>query len=189
MDSACRACGAASSSGLAPDVGATVPVPKVRRIVRSAPPSSKWVVTGWSQGGGAALFTASMATGYAPELDYRGAVASGPASNVVEALALVGPQTPIAMGVAYTTYIINGLKAARPDLDTDSYLTPLGRQLVTEAQTLCGSAMDRRVQGITLDSHSASAPIPGLLLDRLCALPAIWCPALAVLRIAGCVCG
>ncbi|MEV6072003.1 hypothetical protein AB0L82_36145 [Nocardia sp. NPDC052001] len=42
--------------------------------------------------GGMAVWTASWATGYAPELDHRGAVAT--ASKIVAFLQLVGPSRP-----------------------------------------------------------------------------------------------
>ncbi|WP_327120966.1 alpha/beta fold hydrolase [Nocardia sp. NBC_01730] len=116
--------------------------------------SSKWVAIGQSQGGGAAVFTASLATKYAPELDYRGAVATGPASNVVETVALVGPGTPAIKSLhltVYLTYVMNGLKAARPDFDRDSYLTPLGKQLTTAAETQCFASMAARAEGISVD--------------------------------------
>ncbi|MGV9665918.1 lipase family protein [Nocardia niigatensis] len=114
----------------------------------------KWVAIGQSQGGGAAVFTASLATRYAPELDYRGAVATGPASNIVDAATLVGPATPPIGSshiTAYATYVLNGLKAARPDFDLDSYLTPLGEQLVTAAQTLCFTPLAERATGVSLN--------------------------------------
>ncbi|MEV6319963.1 lipase family protein [Nocardia sp. NPDC051787] len=113
--------------------------------------SSKWVAIGQSQGGGAALFTASLATKYAPELDYRGAVATGPAATVVDAAALLGPGAPALENphlTAYIAYVMNGLKAARPDFDMDSYLSPLGKQLATAAETLCFQPLAERAQGV-----------------------------------------
>ncbi|MFE3194235.1 lipase family protein [Nocardia sp. NPDC059240] len=116
--------------------------------------AQKWVAIGQSQGGGATVFTASLATSYAPELDYRGAVATGPASNIVDAATLIGPNTPPIGSshiTAYATYVLNGLKAARPDFDLDSYLTPLGKQLVTDGQTLCFADMADRATGVSLN--------------------------------------
>ncbi|MEU7769175.1 lipase family protein [Nocardia sp. NPDC049190] len=115
--------------------------------------ASKWVAIGQSQGGGATVFTASLATAYAPELDYRGAVATGPASNVVEAASLIGPGIPpieSAHLTAYITYVMVGLKAARPDFGIDSHLTPLGRQLATAAETLCFQQLADRAKGISV---------------------------------------
>ncbi|MFE2958531.1 lipase family protein [Nocardia tengchongensis] len=114
--------------------------------------ASKWVAIGQSQGGGAAVFTASLATRYAPELDYRGAVATGPASNIVDAATLVGPGTTFGSShiTAYSAYVLNGVKAARPDFDLDSYLTPQGKQLVEDAKTLCFGPLADRAEGLTL---------------------------------------
>ncbi|MEU2041954.1 lipase family protein [Nocardia niwae] len=114
--------------------------------------SSRWVAIGQSQGGGAAVFTASLATRYAPELDYRGAVATGPASNIVEAASFLGPGVPPignAHLTAYIAYVMNGLKAARPDFDLDSYLSPAGRQLATAAESLCFQPLADRAEGIS----------------------------------------
>ncbi|HEY1178418.1 MAG TPA: lipase family protein, partial [Phytomonospora sp.] len=41
--------------------------------------SRDWLAVGFSQGGHAALFCAHIATGYAPELDFKGTVALAPA--------------------------------------------------------------------------------------------------------------
>ncbi|MFD6357770.1 lipase family protein [Nocardia tengchongensis] len=114
--------------------------------------ASKWVAIGQSQGGGAAVFTASLATRYAPELDYRGAVATGPASNIVDAATLVGPGTTFGSShiTAYSAYVLNGVKAARPDFDLDSYLTPQGKQLVEDAKTLCFGPLADRAEGLSL---------------------------------------
>ena len=49
------------------------------RAARAVTPSlsNRWVAIGQSQGGHAALVAASMATTYAPDLDFRGTVATG----------------------------------------------------------------------------------------------------------------
>ena len=116
------------------------------RAGRALNPSlaTKWVAIGQSQGGGATVWTASLATAYAPELDYRGAVATAPASNIVDFLQLAGPDTPdfgLPNLTAYMTYVLRGLKAARPEWDMDSYLTPLGKQVVAAAGTTCYTDM------------------------------------------------
>ncbi|MDT3399531.1 lipase family protein [Streptomyces sp. B1866] len=116
--------------------------------------SRKWVAIGQSQGGQAALVTASLATRYGPELDYRGAVATGPASNIVSvATLLVGPLTPDVVGpatVAYFAYIFRGLQAARPDFDMADYLSPLGAEVVADAERLCYADLERRVEDVEL---------------------------------------
>ncbi|WP_018654346.1 lipase family protein [Actinomadura flavalba] len=123
------------------------------RAARATTPAlaRRWAAIGQSQGGGAALFTAAKATRYAPELDYRGAVTTGPASNVTEFTALIGPYVPdigLANLTAYLSYVLRGVKAARPGFDLDSYLTPLGRQVMADAERLCYADMAARVKGI-----------------------------------------
>ncbi|WP_274387067.1 alpha/beta hydrolase family protein, partial [Rhodococcus sp. YH1] len=56
----------------------------VVRAARAAEPSlsNRWIVIGQSQGGHAALHTARLATSRAPELDFRGMIATGAPSNL-----------------------------------------------------------------------------------------------------------
>ncbi|OYD67956.1 lipase family protein [Rhodococcus sp. OK302] len=99
--------------------------------------SSKWVAMGQSQGGQATMFTASLATEYAPELDYRGAVATGVPSNIENLVPLGGPAFPALPLKGTTVYIANvldGLRASRPDIDVDSYLTPLGKTILDDVE-------------------------------------------------------
>ncbi|MFD4181753.1 lipase family protein [Rhodococcus sp. NPDC058514] len=113
------------------------------RAARTTTPelSRTWVATGQSQGGHATLFAANIATRYAPELDYRGAVTTGAPSNIELLLPLGGPAFPKLPLKGTTVYIANalvGLRAARPDVDIDSYLSPLGRSVLADIETsLC----------------------------------------------------
>ncbi|MEU7141688.1 lipase family protein [Nocardia sp. NPDC046473] len=114
--------------------------------------SAKWVAIGASEGGGAAVFTSALATSYAPDLDFRGAVATGPASQIAEMpMLLTQPAAPDLHNwhlTAYGAYIVGGLKAARPALDLDSYLSPVGKDLVEAAKTLCFDALVDRAHGV-----------------------------------------
>ncbi|AOW93350.1 lipase [Rhodococcus sp. WMMA185] len=95
--------------------------------------SPTWMAVGLSQGGQAAVFAAHAATTYAPELDYRGAVANGVPSNIEVVSAWAGPSFPpqgLEGLTLFMSYVIAGLRDAYPELDVDSYLTPLGKQLV-----------------------------------------------------------
>ncbi|WP_433612084.1 alpha/beta hydrolase [Prescottella agglutinans] len=101
--------------------------------------SPKWAVVGLSEGGQASVFTAHVATEYAPELDYRGAVATGVPSNIETLAPLAGPTFP-PQGLAgltnFMTFVIAGLRDVHPELDVNSYLTPIGRTLVDAAPEL-----------------------------------------------------
>ncbi|MFI6040832.1 alpha/beta fold hydrolase [Nocardia sp. NPDC051321] len=101
--------------------------------------STSYVASGHSQGGHAALFAASMARDYAPELNLRGVLALAPASNVELLLGLMGPHTPVIPLV--NAIMVNGVLAiaglahARPDLPITDFLTDQGRAAVLLAET------------------------------------------------------
>lgn len=111
------------------------------RAARALAPelSASYVTSGHSQGGHAALFAASMANDYAPELNLRGVLAFAPASNVELLLGLMGPNTPVIPLV--NAIMVNGVLAiaglahARPDLPIADYLTEKGRAAVRLAET------------------------------------------------------
>ncbi|WP_425383319.1 putative inactive lipase [Rhodococcus ruber] len=125
------------------------------RAARAVEPSlsPRWVVVGQSQGGHAALHTAHRATARAPELDFRGAVATGAPSNL-ELLFPFGvpgfPDLDLDGLVSFSAYIMAGLRTARPDADVNSYLTPVGRELVDAAERLCYSELEDRAAGVAV---------------------------------------
>jgi hypothetical protein len=125
------------------------------RAARAVEPSlsSKWVAFGQSQGGQAALVAASLATDYAPDLDFRGAVATGAPSNL-ENLAFLGgpgfPEIPVKGLTAYIAYILASIRAVHPELGIDSYLTPLGRSVLDELETLCIFAAADRLESVSI---------------------------------------
>lgn len=122
-----------------------------RRVDRSL--ARKWVAIGQSQGGHATLFTASLATRYAPELDFRGAVTTGAPSNLAQVFPLAGPYIPdLPLGglSAYTAYMLTGLTAARPGFDVNRYLTPVGKDVLRDARTLCYADLKKRMTGISI---------------------------------------
>lgn len=101
--------------------------------------SARWAAAGLSEGGHAAVFVASLASSYAPELDFRGAVANGVPSNIESLAPLAGPWFPPAVlhGLTdFMTFVIAGLRASHPELNIDSYLTPLGLELVEAAPSM-----------------------------------------------------
>ncbi|MGB6038750.1 MAG: lipase family protein [Gordonia sp. (in: high G+C Gram-positive bacteria)] len=130
------------SPGIAPYLNCRVVARTVIDSVRAAHKLSnaladRWVVVGLSQGGQAAMCTANLVDNYAPELDYRGAVAQGVPSNIETLAPLGGPWFPpagIFAGLTnFMTFAIAGLRDSRRDLDVNAYLTPLGRRLVDAA--------------------------------------------------------
>lgn len=130
-------------------------------IVRAArqldhPFGCHWVVAGFSQGGHAALFTAQMATGYAPDLDYRACVSLAPPSHMRKlwtSMAAfdhheISPLLP---------YILEGLAATHPHLHPDELLTGKGRDLVHAAHSENLLGMFRDCMDISADEVEAKA--------------------------------
>ncbi|MFD4468948.1 lipase family protein [Rhodococcus sp. NPDC058505] len=112
------------------------------RAARAVEPSlsDRWVTLGQSQGGQAAMVTATLATAYAPELDHRGTVALGVPSNIENLAPLGGPwfpPLPLTGTTVFIAYVIAGLRASHPDLDVDAYLSERGKRVVAQAEQLC----------------------------------------------------
>ncbi|WP_378736996.1 alpha/beta fold hydrolase [Nocardia brasiliensis] len=124
------------------------------RAARSARPelSRTWAVLGPSQGGQAALGTGHLQASYAPELDFRGTVAIDPESDVEKVLPIAGPSIPAlpdtAETLGFVSMIFAGLRAARPDIDFDQYLSPVGRTLLDEIGHMCKPEIEARVAGL-----------------------------------------
>lgn len=139
------------------------------RAARAVEPrlSPRWVVLGQSQGGQAAMVTASLATRYAPELDYRGGVATGAPSNLENLAPLLRPgfpQLPLTGTTVFISYILAGLRVTRPDLDIDSYLTDVGRAAVGAAESECYEEMAPQLQNVSVgDLVVRPADDPALL--------------------------
>ncbi|MFF0814775.1 lipase family protein [Rhodococcus sp. NPDC003318] len=146
------------------------------RAARSLHPeaSDVWAVAGQSQGGHAALATAVRAETLSPELDFRGTFASGAPTNLDRLAALAGPDFPdlhLDGLTLYMVYVAAGLRQSRPDVDVDSYLTPLGRELVDAADTTPLDVFRPSVASVPLGSlftrPLAGTPIPQALTDYL----------------------
>jgi pimeloyl-ACP methyl ester carboxylesterase len=115
----------------------------------------RWVVAGFSQGGGAALITASLAPRYARELNLAGAVALSPASNWRQLWAETQPygDTPVSV---VSAYVLASLRATRPGFRLPAYATAVGQNLADQADSLCLVPMFGAVSGITtadVESH------------------------------------
>ncbi|SUE13461.1 lipase [Rhodococcus gordoniae] len=141
-----------------------------------APLSERWLVMGQSQGGHAALHTATIATFRAPELDFRGTVATGAPANLERAFTIGVPGFPdpgLGGLVSFSGYIFAGLRDAYPEVDVDSFLTPVGREVVDRAEELCYDDLEESVRGIRvgelLARPLAEEPMAALLADYLAA--------------------
>ncbi|WP_194916944.1 alpha/beta hydrolase family protein [Catenulispora rubra] len=113
--------------------------------------SNRWMVVGQSQGGQAALYTAPVADSYAPDLDFRGTVATAPPTQWAELLNVAGLHNPAAPVNTFLPLIVAGLKATNPGtFNPADFLTPTGLQLVAKTSQDCIDAIGTDVAGLTL---------------------------------------
>jgi hypothetical protein len=113
----------------------------------------KWVVIGQSQGAGAAIYTARYATKFGGRgLDYRGAVGTGTPAYIENVVKAIGPGFPKLSGAtnAYLAYIFASLRRVYPKLGLEGILTSSGRKNLKLAETECGNALEKDLEGVDL---------------------------------------
>jgi pimeloyl-ACP methyl ester carboxylesterase len=104
---------------------------------------SRVVIAGHSQGGHAALWAASLAPKYTPELKVRGTVAFAPASHLGEQFALArNLNSPGGGTTGLGSLIIRGADVADPALGIPSLLTPQAAALYPQTLTDCLDKLD-----------------------------------------------
>ncbi|MGV9858367.1 lipase family protein [Gordonia sp. NPDC003425] len=137
---------------------------------RAGRTSTAFVTDGGSQGGHASLWASNIAPSYTPELTQVGGVANSPPIGIADYFGALRPGfPPIAVPdyVTYFSYVLAGLAAARPDMDIDSYLTPVGRRVIAEASTRCYPDQGRATAGMTVGQLIARPLADGPLIPAL----------------------
>ncbi|MFC9895305.1 lipase family protein [Nocardia sp. NPDC127579] len=143
------------------------------------PVSSRWMVVGFSQGGHAALHVSLMATGYAPELDFRGGVALCPPVYLSELITQL-TRNPKGQLSPIVPLLLAGLTTSHPTFDPGTLLTGTGRDLIDRAKELTFVEMMRACAGVTnaaagvvdlsfeptVQTVLAAATVPAARLDR-----------------------
>jgi hypothetical protein len=111
--------------------------------------SRTWLTVGQSQGAQAALFTGAIAPGYAPELDFRGTMATAPPTQWRTQIAVANLLDPASPANPFEMMIFAGFAATRPELfHAADYLTPAGLQVLAQAATTdCFSAVAQQLAG------------------------------------------
>lgn len=107
------------------------------RAARSLPevgPVGPIVVWGHSQGGHAALWAATLAPSYAPELALSGVAVAAPAS-MPGPLMRAAQDSPV--GRIMTSYVIRAYAARYPDVDPAALVRPAARLLVADMARRC----------------------------------------------------
>ena len=93
-----------------------------------------WAVMGHSQGGHAALFTASLAPAWVPDLDLIGAVALAPAGGAHAVIAGRGDADAPAPAPGFLALVLIGAAAADGAVRLDLILTPAALRLLARAE-------------------------------------------------------
>src|SRR3954447_9726597 len=101
------------------------------------------VIAGHSQGGHAALWAASLAKKWTPELKLRGTVAFAPVSHLGEqAVLLRSLNSPSGLS-GLAAMIIRGADIAKPSLNVQSLLSDQARALYPQIDTKCLGDLDK----------------------------------------------
>ena len=104
----------------------------------------KIVISGHSQGGHAALWAASLAAKYTPELSVKGTVAFAPASHIGEQAGLLRSLTSPGGGLsAFAALILRAMDAAKPSLGLSKELTPQAAALYPQTLKQCLGALEQ----------------------------------------------
>ena len=132
--------------------------------------SDAFVSFGGSQGGHASMWSNSLAKSYAPELKNAATIAHSVPAGLSDYFAAIRPGFPNVGApdyVTYFSYVLAGLKVSRPDIDVDSYLTPLGRTVIQNAQRLCYAESGPATKGLTVGQLVSRPLADGPLLPAL----------------------
>jgi predicted esterase len=130
--------------------------------------SRQMIISGHSQGGHAALWAASLAAHYTPELHLRGTVAFAPQSHTAEETSLLKSVSTAGL-TPLAAMILRGVDIADPSLHVSRLLTPAGAKLYPQTLSQC------------LNKLSLTSSLGGLPLNQLVQPSANLTPILAEL--------
>lgn len=141
------------------------------RAARAVTPALgvRWAVFGQSQGGQTALFASALGPSDAPELELRGAVATGAPSNLEYGVTVAGPwvpRLPLRKTTTYFGLILAGLRATASELDIDGYLTSIGQEVLRIVESECVNDADALVHDIAI-GQMLSRQLSGPALDAV----------------------
>ena len=137
------------------------------RAARNLEPtlSDKWVVSGHSQGGQAAIFASELADTYGKGLRLRGTVALAPASNLERIVpAVVG--TPVQ---GYLVMAVSGLAALDPTVHLDQVLAQPALDRVAVLESGCFDEVMAAFGDLTADELLAGGQLSDALLEKFAA--------------------
>ncbi|GAB3408765.1 hypothetical protein [Flindersiella endophytica] len=87
---------------------------------RAGTASDTWLAVGQSQGAQAALFTGAYQERYAPELDFRGSIATAPPTQWRMTIGVAQPFAPSTPANPVALLLLEGMRATHPEFDPAS---------------------------------------------------------------------
>ena len=136
----------------------------IRAVQRADFPVSDAVVLfGQSQGGGAALATGGFAQSYAPELDIRGIVATGPpyfSAEAMIALDKVRPRDVVDPKLGYNFLAMAMLGMIDPTFRVEDYVSKDGLSVAKAVDNTCYAQIKQRIkrEGLTYNRAFKRSP-------------------------------
>jgi pimeloyl-ACP methyl ester carboxylesterase len=114
--------------------------------------SNRMIISGHSQGGHAALWAASLAPRYTPDLHLLGTVAFAPQSHTAQEASVLRSVSSTAL-TGLAAMILRGISVGDPALNINAILTPQGAALYPQTLTKCLSQLDQpnSLGGLPLD--------------------------------------
>lgn len=114
--------------------------------------SNRIIISGHSQGGHAALWAASLAPRYTPDLHLLGTVAFAPQSHTAAEASVLRTVTSTGL-TGLAAMILRGISVADPSLNINAILTPQGAALYPQTLTKCLDQLDQpnSLGGLPLD--------------------------------------
>jgi pimeloyl-ACP methyl ester carboxylesterase len=104
--------------------------------------SNRVVISGHSQGGHAALWAASLARSYTPDLHVLGTVAFAPESHTAQQASLLHSVSSTSL-TGLAAMILRGVSVAYPRLNINALLTPQAAALYPQTLTKCLDQLDQ----------------------------------------------
>jgi dienelactone hydrolase len=117
--------------------------------------SKRVIISGHSQGGHAALWAASLAPSYTPELRLLGTVAFAPQSHTAAEASFL-KTVNLASLTPLASLILRGVAIADPSLRVGSLLTPAAARLYPQTLSTC-------LNGLSLKKSFGGLPLTGLV--------------------------
>jgi alpha-beta hydrolase superfamily lysophospholipase len=140
-----------------PEAQNIVDIVRAASRVPGAHPSSNYVVWGYSQGGGAAMFSLDVARSYAPELHLRGVVSTAPPANLAGNL-FAAPSSPAS---PFTLMYVAGYHAAYGSkVQPGAVLTQTGKSLAARLGQECYDAIAQAISPYRVDQVFKTTLLP-----------------------------